>query len=317
MTARIARGAGASPRSRAKPAGRGKASGRKGAASSAMPEAVRRLSGWILVGVLCAVAVAALLVLRVPQMIGATLGEVAGEAGFTVKHVEIKGAEHISRIDVYNIAFDQPSTAMPLIDLETTRQRLLRFGWVEDARVSRRLPDTLVVDIVERKPAAIWQNEGRLSLIDAEGIVLDKVRLDAMPDLPLLIGPAANHHAADLTRLVAAAPQLKPVMAGASWIGGRRWDLRFQSGEVIALPEGDQAAQQALARFARMDQATQLLGRGFVRFDMRIPGKFIVRVSSEPGSTIPSIAPEKPPAPPPPHVPPPKADPDLDPRTTI
>src|SRR3546814_7790920 len=45
----------------------------------------------------------------------------------------------------------------------------------QDARVSRRLPDTLVVDIVERTPAAIWQHNGRLSLIDKKGVVLEPV----------------------------------------------------------------------------------------------------------------------------------------------
>ena len=40
-----------------------------------------------------------------------------------------------------------------------------------------------------------------------------------------------------------------------------------------------------------MDQAAQLLGRGLVRFDMRVPGKFIVRVSREPGSVVPVIEP--------------------------
>jgi cell division protein FtsQ len=44
-----------------------------------------------------------------------------------------------------------------------------------------------------------------------------------------------------------------------------------------------------------MDQARQLLGKGFVRFDMRVPGKFVIRVSNEPGSSVPSIAPEAPP----------------------
>jgi cell division protein FtsQ len=34
------------------------------------------------------------------------------------------------------------------------------------------------------------------------------------------------------------------------------------------------------------------LGRGLVRFDMRVPGKFIVRVSREPGSTVPVVAPQ-------------------------
>ena len=58
--------------------------------------------------------------------------------------------------------------------------------------MSRRLPDTLVIDIVEREPAALWQDKQQLALIDAEGVVLDRVPVDEMPDLPLLIGPGAN-----------------------------------------------------------------------------------------------------------------------------
>jgi cell division protein FtsQ len=213
---------------------------------------------------------------------------------------------------------------MPLVDLSGTRQRLLQFGWVRDARVSRRLPDTLVVDIVERKPAAIWQNNGALALIDAEGVVLERVKLEAMPNLPLVIGPAANRQASSLARLVEAAPQLKPVMEGATWIGGRRWDIRFQSGETIALPEGEAAARKALARFAQLDQSAQLLGRGFSRFDMRVPGKFIVRVTNQPGTTVKDIMPQPAPAAPAaPATPPAAAKPaptqgqPVDARTTI
>jgi cell division protein FtsQ len=274
--------------------GRGRSAAR-GGGTAALPEAVRRASGWALMAMLAALAVAILLLFRVPQLIGGTLGEAAGQSGFALKHVEIKGAKHIPQLEVYNIAFDQPSSAMPLVDLEGTRQRLLQFGWVRDARVSRRLPDTLVVDIVERKPAAIWQNNSQLSLIDMDGVVLAPVLLEAMPDLPLLIGPGANHQATALSALVETAPQLKPAMSGASWVGGRRWDIRFQSGEVLALPEGDAEARRALARFVKLDQSMQILGRGFVRIDMRIPGKCILRVSSEPGSSVPSIAPAEPP----------------------
>jgi cell division protein FtsQ len=294
MSKAIARGSG--QRSKAKAPARGKAQrGRGAAAAPALPEAVRRLSWWIFFGMIIALALALLWALRIPQMIGGTMGESVGEMGFAMKRVEIKGATHIRQIDVYNIAFDQPSMAMPLVDLEATRQRLLRFGWVRDARVSRRLPDTLVVDIVERRPAAIWQHNQRLALIDMDGVVLEAVRLDAMPDLPLLIGPAANLHAAELARLTQAAPNLKPAMAGASWVGGRRWDLRFQSGEVLALPEGEAAARKALTKFASMDQSVQLLGKGYVRIDMRDPKRMLVRLPGDPGSTVPEIAPEAPP----------------------
>ena len=135
-------------------------------------------------------------------------------------------------------------------------------------------------------------------LIDAEGVVLEPVRIEAMPELPLVIGAGANRHLATLDTLLRATPHLRPQVSGANWVGGRRWDVRFQTGEVLALPEGDEAANRAILNFARMDQQTQLLGRGFARFDMRIPGRFIVRVSREPGTSIPALAPPDPGRPP-------------------
>ena len=293
MSAKIARGSQTRSKPKAKSLSRGsskKAPPPRMLDSLPLPaETVRRVSGWIFLIVLVALALAVAAALRVPQMIGTSIGEAVGEAGFSVKRVEIKGLNRMQRLPVYSVALDQNSMAMPLVDLEGTRERLLRFGWVEDARVYRRLPDTLVVDIVERQPAAIWQHNQQLTLIDRDGIVLEAVKLDAMPDLPLVIGPGANRRSGELGRLLAAAPEIKPMMEGATWIGGRRWDLRFQSGEVLALPEGQGAAQKALVKFARMDKMTQLLGRGFARFAMRVPGKFIVRVSREPGSTVPDI----------------------------
>jgi cell division protein FtsQ len=73
-------------------------------------------------------------------------------------------------------------------------------------------------------------------------------------------------------------PTLKPQLASATWVGGRRWDLNFQSGETVALPEGEEEARTALVHFAKMDKSNGLLGRGMVRFDLRIPGKMIVRL---------------------------------------
>jgi cell division protein FtsQ len=77
---------------------------------------------------------------------------------------------------------------------------------------------------------------------------------------------------------MAEVPTLKPQLASATWVGGRRWDLNFQSGETVALPEGYDAARTALVKFAKADKQTGLLGRGVVRFDLRVPGKMIARL---------------------------------------
>ena len=60
---------------------------------------------------------------------------------------------------------------------------------------------------------------------------------------------------------------------------------------MLSLPEGAEAARRALATFARMDQQSSLLGRGFARIDMRIPDRLIVRITRQPGASVPELAP--------------------------
>lgn len=245
-----------------------------------------RLAAWAFGLFVLAIAGVTLVALDVPAKVGLAAGEAVGDAGFRVKSIDVRGIKRMDPRPVYELAADQKTTAMPLLDVTAIRDRLLEYGWVKDARVSRRFPDTLVIDIVERQPAALWQDEDRLTLIDADGVVLDRVPVSQMPDLPLLIGKGANEHAVALDTLLDKAPALKAQLLSATWIGERRWDLAFQSGETVMLPEGDTAATAALTRFAKMDQSAGLLGRGIIRFDLRIPGKMTVRLPREPGEPI-------------------------------
>lgn len=233
---------------------------------------------WLIMLIIAASLGALAWFMGLPAMANQEFAALARKAGFEVRKVEVRGIERMDELPVYAIALGQHERAMPAVDLVKLRTDLMQLGWVEDARVTRRLPDTLVIDIVERKPAAVWQNKGKLALIDVRGKVLQGVDLAAMPDLPLVIGPNANRQTQALDRLMEAAPALKPMLAGATWVGNRRWDLRFQTGETLSLPEGDKEASAALVNFARMDGVNRLLGRGIIRFDMRDPDKFVLRL---------------------------------------
>ena len=249
-------------------------------------DSANTLARWMF-GLFAAGAVAvAVVALDVPAKVGLATGEAIGNAGFRVRSVDVQGIHRMDSGPVFAIATDQKSMAMPLVDVAAIRERLLHYGWVKDARVSRRLPDTLVIDIVERKPTALWQDDQRLSLIDADGVVLDRVPISAMPDLPLLIGPGANSQSRSLDGLLKEAPTLRPQLESANWVGRRRWDLNFQTGETVALPEGQEAAKAALAKFAKLDKSAGLLGRGILRFDLRIPGKMTVRLPRAVGEPI-------------------------------
>jgi cell division protein FtsQ len=247
-----------------------------------------KVAGLVFAAFMLAIAVVVILALDIPAKAEREAASAVGHAGFTVSGYQIVGLTHMNRAPVDEVVTDELRRAadeagsdrapQALVDARAIRSRLMRFGWVKDARVLRRLPDTLVIDIVERKPAALWQSEGQLALIDSEGVVLDRVPVDKMPDLPLLIGAGANSQEQDLAGLMKDVPTLKPQLASATWVGGRRWDLNFQSGETVALPEGHDAARAALDKFARADKQSGLLGRGMVRFDLRVPGQMIVRL---------------------------------------
>ncbi|UKK85638.1 FtsQ-type POTRA domain-containing protein [Sphingopyxis sp. BSN-002] len=245
------------------------------------PQQLQRAANWTIGLSLVALAGLVAQATGVTAKIHEEYAQAVGRAGFQVRKVEVVGADRIDRLKVYDIALAQKDRSMAAVDLEDVRHDLMQYGWIKDARVSRRLPDTLVVDIVERSPAAIWQHSGRLSLIDEKGVVLEPVSVATMPDLPLVIGPKANQRAQDLDRLLAEASSLKELLAGATWVGNRRWDLRFRSGETLSLPEGETDAKAALAKFAHMDGANRLLGRGILRFDMRDPSRFVLRLPHE------------------------------------
>jgi cell division protein FtsQ len=205
----------------------------------------------------------------------------AAKAGFQVQRVEVTGMERVDQLKVYQLVFAEKDRAMPLVDIDKVRADLLQYGWIKDARIARRLPDTLAVEIIERKPAALWQRDGKYSLIDANGIVLANVRAGAGGELPTLNGRQANAHIVALNALLDNASALKSQVSGATWIGNRRWDLQFQTGETLALPEGEAEAAKALLNFARLDGVHRLLGRDLIHFDLRDPDRAYFRKAAK------------------------------------
>ncbi|MBU6269168.1 MAG: FtsQ-type POTRA domain-containing protein [Sphingomonadales bacterium] len=214
----------------------------------------------------------------VPAMAEAQMAKLAGNAGFAVKRVEVRGVKRLNELKVYEAALAERNHAMPLVDLQGVRQRLLQLSWVKDARVSRQLPDTLVIDVVERKPYAALRQADRLVLIDATGVQLEPVSPARAKGRLILSGWNAEAQVRPLEALLDAAPALRPQVGEAQWVGNRRWNLSFRSGQTLMLPEGDRVAAAALVSFARLDGTNRLLGGNAMTFDMRAADRIYFRV---------------------------------------
>lgn len=205
----------------------------------------------------------------VPALAEAQVAHIAHGAGFDVKRVEVRGVRRMSEQSIYEKVLGQRDQAMSRIDVAALRDSLLTLPWVKDARVSRQLPDTLVVDVVERSPHGVLRKGDALMLIDETGHELEPVGRNRAKGMFVLSGEGAAARVPDLNRLLDAAPALKPQVSEAEWIGNRRWNLTFRTGQVLALPEGEDQSAAALLEFARMDGVNRLLGGKIATFDMR------------------------------------------------
>jgi cell division protein FtsQ len=200
---------------------------------------------------------------------GTQLAYAAADAGYEVERVEVRGVERMNQLKVYERVLGQQDRAMPLVDLHALRASLMELSWVEDARVSRQLPDTIVVDIVEREPHAALRRADRLVLIDHTGHELEPVSEADARGMLRISGPGAQAQVEALAALLDTAPALKPQVAEAEWVGNRRWNLTFKTGQALALPQGTERSSVALMEFARLDGTNRLLGGKVVAFDMR------------------------------------------------
>jgi cell division protein FtsQ len=159
--------------------------------------------------------------------------------------------------------------------VEMARQRVETLSWVEHATVERRLPGTVVVYLQERRPFAIWQNQGKFVLIDRDGQLVANQNLAEFHNLPLVVGPGAPAAAATLIDALTDRPDLQKRVTAAVRVGERRWNLRLNNGADVMLPEGHEA--EAIDRLVQLQQQHALLDRPLAAIDMRLGDRLVVR----------------------------------------
>lgn len=206
------------------------------------------------------------------------------DAGFVLNDLKIDGINRSKRADV--LAALDVDNGVPLLtmNLELMRKQLEQLPWVREAKVTRVLPGGLHVALTERQPYALWQANGKVSLIDAEGVIITQRGLVEYSGLMMVVGQGANQKTAELQGLLDQEPGLASRIRSAIRVGERRWDLIFDNGIRVKLPEAGMevySADRAWQKFASLEAEYHLLGREVDVIDMRLSDRMILRVSPE------------------------------------
>ena len=205
------------------------------------------------------------------------------QAGYTVQTLYLEGRNRTAMADIDKAIGIKKGDPIFKLSIDEVRERLEKIESVKMAAVERALPGTVYVRIVEREPVAMWQNNGKLALVDDNGVVMKDLDITPYHALPLIVGDQAPQHIKELMGILASEPELSKHMASAIRVSDRRWNIRLSihsEGDVeIRLPETNPEA--AWKKLAELQLQQQLLDRDVKVIDLRLEGKMFIKIAPE------------------------------------
>ncbi|MFV2092132.1 MAG: cell division protein FtsQ/DivIB [Hyphomicrobiales bacterium] len=195
--------------------------------------------------------------------------------GVSVRDVTVNGRRYARAGEILDALDVSRGASMLQFDPERARRRVLDVDWVRDATVSRLYPGSIVVNLTEYVPFAIWRHKGHISIISETGEVVSNRDAAWVADLPVVVGAGADQAAARIVPLLKQRPSLRAKIRVIERIGGRRWNLRLSNEVNVMLPANRVAA--ALDELIAIDARTGLLNRDITFVDMRIADRLTVR----------------------------------------
>jgi cell division protein FtsQ len=203
----------------------------------------------------------------------------ANSAGFRITSVAINGRKQLSQDEVLAIGGVNGRSSLLFLNAASVREKLKANPWISEATVLKLYPGQLRIDLVERTAFALWQRDGRLSVIADDGAVLEPFVAQRFLKLPLVVGKGADAHAKDFLALLSRYPQVSSVTKAAIFVGERRWNLRLNDGLDVRLPENN--AGNALLTLSNLDRDEHLFSKDIAAIDFRLPDRLVVQLSED------------------------------------
>jgi cell division protein FtsQ len=201
----------------------------------------------------------------------------ANSVGFRIAAISLSGQKEVGRDEILTTAGVTGNASLLFLDADAARVRLMANPWIADAAVLKLYPDRLQISITERQAFALWQKDGHVNVIAADGTVLEPFVEDRYLGLPLVVGHGAERQAKDFLAFLDRYPDIRAVLRASIMVAERRWNLRLENGIDVRLPESNVGG--ALDRLVALDRDKKLLSRDITMIDLRLPDRVTVRLS--------------------------------------
>lgn len=206
----------------------------------------------------------------------------ANAAGFRITSIAMAGQKQLSREEILTTAGITGRTSLLFLDAAEARAKLKANPWIAEATILKLYPSRLHVAVTEREAFALWQKDGKVSVISSDGTVVEPFVSARFAKLPLVVGIGAETKARDFLALLERYPLLREQMHAAVFVAERRWNVVLKNGIDVRLPESD--AAKALDTLVQLDRDNKLLSRDITVVDLRLADRVTVRLADEPAA---------------------------------
>jgi cell division protein FtsQ len=164
---------------------------------------------------------------------------------FAVRTVLVEGERRRSAVAVAEAAGVAVGKNIFALDLHHAGQLLAQDPWIERATVTRKLPSTVAISVVEREAYAAAVISGELYLANRDGDLFKKLGEDDPSDLPVVTGITAEQIARDRAGVVLAVKRVLDVVEDFERTGiAKRYpveELHLEKDGVLTVTIGKEA----------------------------------------------------------------------------
>ena len=207
--------------------------------------------------------------------------DVSHQVGLSINDIKVSGHQRTTEQELLTVIDVEQGDAFVSFDVGDLKTRIETLPWIKSAMVERRVPDQLIIKVVERTPFAIWQVDGVHWLIDEDGVPVTDRFLADFDHLPFVVGQGAPDAAGGLYNIVFENPEFAERLTAAIRVGYRRWDLEFDNGMRLRLPENsiDFGPTEAWKKFIDMQSEFRVLEREIKVLDMRLKDRVGIKLT--------------------------------------
>ena len=162
------------------------------------------------------------------------------------------------------------------LDINHIQKIINQIDSVESSNVRINDSGVLLVEVIERKPVAVYRENDDLALIDLKGYKINNIfSRNDRKDLPLIVGTEGNYQVKEALEIYQLLSIYLNEIRGLIRIGERRWDIIFKNNKRIKLSE--KYPKRSLRNFLSSDKSYLISSNDFVIIDLRFTNKIIFK----------------------------------------